>query len=68
MNKRINPRERELVCARTGRKFTYCGVGRPPKYHPEVAEQVRKEQRSAAQKRKRLEAIGKRNEALRAAA
>lgn len=46
-------RERILTCERTGRKFAYRGHGRPPKYHPDVAPQVRAEQRKkAAQKRR----------------
>jgi hypothetical protein len=43
-------RERILTCVRTGRTFAYRGHGRPPKYHPDIVEQVRKEQRTKSAK------------------
>lgn len=49
--KQIGPRI--LTCAKTGKTFEYMGVGRPPKYHPDVVKEVRKSQRGNAQKRKR---------------
>ena len=41
---------RILTCIRTGRTFEYSGVGRPPKYHPDIRAAVQKEQRKAARK------------------
>lgn len=55
---------RELVCQRTGRKFIYAGVGRPPKYHPDIQESIRKEQRAASQKAKREASKTKRAKAV----
>lgn len=49
-----NTREpRFLTCQKTGKQFTYAGVGRPPKYHPAIQAEVRAGQRKAAQKAKR---------------
>lgn len=47
---------RILTCQKTGKQFEYVGYGRPPKYCPEIAAEVRKEQRKAAQKNKRAAA------------
>lgn len=44
---------RILTCQKTGKTFEYVGYGRPPKYCPEIAAEVRKEQRRNAQKAKR---------------
>ncbi len=38
---------RVLKCAKTGREFLYSGVGRPPKYHPDVKKAIDKEARKA---------------------
>lgn len=43
-----SPGPRVLTCQRTGRKFEYAGVGRPPKYHPDVRADVRRDQRKSA--------------------
>lgn len=59
---------RTLTCQRTGRTFVYAGVGRPPKYHPDIQEAVRKEQRSNAQKAKRNAAGAKRKASIAEAA
>lgn len=44
---------RTLTCQRSGRTFEYRGVGRPPKYHPEIAPVVRAEQRKRAARNRR---------------
>lgn len=45
--------DRILTCQKTGRTFVYKGVGRPPKYHPDVVAEVRAAQRkNSAAKRK----------------
>lgn len=46
---------RVLTCQKTGRKFEYAGVGRPPKYHPDVRESVRKDQRKQSRKNRAAE-------------
>lgn len=46
-------RERILTCERTGKKFEYRGHGRPPKYHPDIVETVRKEQRQKSAQNRR---------------
>lgn len=40
--------DRILTCQHTGKTFVYSGVGRPPKYHPDVQEGIRAGQRKAS--------------------
>lgn len=47
---------RILTCAKTGKTWEYRGFGRPPKYHPDVAAEVRAEQRRGRAKAKRATA------------
>lgn len=54
MAKQKTPKEpRYLTCEETGKQFLYRGVGRPPRFCPEVAERKNKERRAKAQSDKR---------------
>jgi hypothetical protein len=58
---------RVLTCAISGKSFTYSGVGRPPKYHPDFVDGVRARQRKDAQKRSRQNKRAKREQDVSAA-
>jgi hypothetical protein len=45
---RATKTDRILTCQKTGKTFVYSGVGRPPKYHPDVQNEVRAGQRKAS--------------------